>query len=50
MDLNANAQNQGEMEKIQACLDELEELSRKAHESVRFAYAPLLELYALKAG
>lgn len=50
VDLNANAQNQGEMEKIQACLDELEELSRKAHESVRFAYAPLLELYALKAG
>ena len=49
VDLNANAQNPGEMAKIQDCLDELEELSRKAHESVRFAYAPLSELYALKA-
>lgn len=49
MELNANAQNPGEMEKIQTCLDEIEEYSRKAHESVRFSYAPLAELYDLKA-
>ncbi len=50
VDLNANAQNQGEMEKIQACLDELEQYSQQAHTVINFRYVPLSELYALKAG
>ena len=49
VDLNANAQNQGEMEKIQACLDELEQYSQQAHAAIGFSYAPLSELYDLKA-
>ena len=47
-DLDANAQTDGERQQIQACLDQLEEYSRKAHEAVHFAYAPLSELYALR--
>lgn len=47
-ELDANAQTDGERQQIQACLDLLEEHSRKAHEAVHFAYAPLPELYALR--
>lgn len=47
-ELAANAQTDGERQQIQACLDQLEEHSRKAHEAVHFAYAPLPELYALR--
>ena len=38
------------MEKIQACLDELEQYSQQAHTVINFRYVPLSELYALKAG
>lgn len=47
-DLTANAENDGERQKVQACLDQLEDYSKKAHEAVHFAYAPLPELYALR--
>ena len=49
VDLNANAQNQVEMEKIQSCLDELEQHSQQAHTVINFRYVPLPELYELKA-
>ena len=49
-ELNANAQTDGERQQIQACLDQLEDHSRKAHEAIRFSYAPLPELYELRAG
>lgn len=48
-ELTANAQNDGERQKIQACLDQLEDYSRKAHEAIHFSYAPLPELYELRA-
>ena len=47
-ELDANAQTDGERQQIQTCLDQLEEHSKKAHEAVHFAYAPLPELYALR--
>lgn len=46
-ELDANAQNDGERQKVQACLKQLEDYSRKAHESIGFSYAPLPELYEL---
>ena len=46
--MNANAQNQGEMEEIQSCLDELEQHSQQAHTVINFRYVPLPELYELK--
>lgn len=49
-ELNANAQTDGERQQIQTCLDQLEDHSRKAHEAIRFSYAPLPELYELRAG
>ena len=49
VDLNANAQNQGEMEEIQSCLDELEQHGQQAHTVINFRYVPLSELYDLKA-
>ena len=48
-ELTANAQNDGERQKIQTCLDQLEDYSRKAHEAIHFSYAPLPELYELRA-
>lgn len=49
-ELNAAAQNDGERQKVQACLDELERHSKEAHEAIHFSYAPLPELYELRAG
>ena len=48
-ELLTSAQSDGEKEKINACLAELEQYSRKAHEAVEFSYVPLQEIYALKA-
>ena len=48
-ELLASAQSDGEKDKINACLAELEQYSRKAHEAVEFSYVPLQEIYALKA-
>ena len=48
--LRASTQSEADREKLGGCLAELEGHSRKAHEAVRFAYAPLSELYQLKAG
>lgn len=47
--LSAAAQTDGEKQKIQACLDELEKQSQQAHAAIHFSYAPLSELYDLKA-
>ena len=47
--LAAAAQTDGEKQRIQDCLDELEGHSKKAHEAIGFSYAPLSELYDLKA-
>ena len=46
--MRSAAQSDSEREKIQACLDDLEQNSRKAHEESQFSYAPLRELYALR--
>ena len=48
--LTAGASGDTEREKIEACLTELESYSQQAHAEIGFAYAPLSELYALKAG
>lgn len=48
--LTADASGDTEREKIEACLTELESYSQQAHAEIGFAYAPLSELYALKAG
>ena len=48
-ELLTSAQSDGEKDKINACLAELEQYSRKAHEAVEFSYVPLQEIYALKA-
>ena len=45
----SNAQSDAEREKINACLEELERYSKEAHASVQYSYAPLRELYDLKA-
>lgn len=47
--LRTEAQSDAEREKVAARLAELEEYSRKAHDSISFSYAPLSELYALRA-
>ena len=47
--MRSGAQSDREREKIDACLDNLEQYSRKAHEAINFSYAPLRELYALRA-
>ena len=44
----AGAQSDGERDKINACMAELEQYSQKAHEGSSFSYVPLRELYALK--
>ena len=49
-ELRSAAQSDGEREKISECLEDLEQYSRKAHEAIQFSYAPLRELYALRAG
>ena len=46
--MRSAAQSDSEREKIQACLNDLEQNSRKAHEEIQFSYAPLRELYALR--
>lgn len=48
-EMRTRAQSDREREKIDACLDDLEQYSRKAHEGICFSYAPLRELYALRA-
>ncbi len=48
-EMRSGAQSDREREKIDACLDNLEQYSRKAHEAINFSYAPLRELYALRA-
>ncbi len=48
-ELKTAAQTPGETGKIQACLDEVESYSQKAHEAIHFSYAPLPELYELRA-
>lgn len=48
--LQASTQSDLDRQKIEDCLAELEAHSRKAHEAVHFAYAPLSELYQLKVG
>lgn len=48
--LSAQAQSEDEGRQISACLDALEVYSRQAHADTAFSYAPLSELYALKAG
>ena len=45
----SNAQSDAELEKINACLEELERYSKEAHASVQYSYVPLRELYDLKA-
>lgn len=47
--MRTGAQNDGEREKVNTCLNELEQYSKKAHEEIQFSYAPLRELYALRA-
>ena len=47
--MRSDAQNDSERDKVNACLDELEQYSKKAHEEIQFSYAPLRELYALRA-
>lgn len=47
--MRAAAQNDGERGKIDACLNDLEQHSKAAHEEIRFSYVPLRELYALRA-
>lgn len=45
-----DAQNDSERQKVDACLEGLESYSQSAHAATSFSYAPLEELYALKAG
>lgn len=47
--MRSGAQNDSERDKVNACLDDLEQYSKKAHEEIQFSYAPLRELYALRA-
>lgn len=47
--MRSGAQNDSERDKVNACLDELEQYSKKAHDEIQFSYAPLRELYALRA-
>lgn len=47
--MRSSAQNDGERAKIDACLNDLEQHSKTAHEEIRFSYVPLRELYALRA-
>ena len=47
--IRSGAQNGSERDKVNACLDELEQYSKKAHDEIQFSYAPLRELYALRA-
>ncbi|MCI8539591.1 MAG: AAA domain-containing protein [Oscillospiraceae bacterium] len=49
-ELRANAQSDGELRQIADCVSELEGHSKKAHEASSFCYAPLDQIYALKAG
>ena len=46
----AAAQNDGERQKIQAYLHEMEKQSQAACDAIRFSYVPLSELHDLKAG
>lgn len=47
--MRSGAQNDNERAKVDACLNDLEQYSKKAHEEIQFSYAPLRELYALRA-
>lgn len=47
--MRSSAQNDGERAKIDACLTDLEQHSKTAHEKIQFSYVPLRELYALRA-
>lgn len=48
--MDAAAQNDGERQKIQDCLNEIEKQSQTACEAIHFSYVPLSELHDLKAG
>ena len=48
--MNAAAQNDGERQKIQDCLNQMEKKSQAACEAIHFSYVPLSELHDLKAG
>ena len=47
--LTAQAQSDSERQRAADCLAQLEDYSRQAHAATAFSYAPLPELYALKA-
>ncbi len=48
--MDAAAQNDGERQKIQDCLNEMEKQSQAACDAIHFSYVPLSELHDLKAG